>query len=64
MSYDFTGAVEAIRIWQTPKELSDALKTAALRLAALKDDGDIIKDMQLAVIDACLLLDAIKEIGD
>lgn len=60
--YDFKGAVVYAEQWYTPSELSLSLKNAALRLAALKDDGtDIIRDLQCATLDVCYFLDAIKE---
>lgn len=61
--YDFSEAVKELKQWYSPKELSDNLKTAALR-CAIPDAGvreDKILQMQLAVLDVCDFLDAIKE---
>lgn len=60
--YDFKAAVTCADQWYKPSELSLALKNAALRLAALNDNGtDLISDLQRAALDVCEFLDSIEE---
>lgn len=61
--YDFSGAVMELEQWYKPSELSLMLKNAALELAPLAKnrEGDLIACMQIAVMNACNFLDAIKE---
>ena len=60
--YDFSLAIEHIREWNRPSELSYELKDAALALATIKnDEGDLVKKMQCAVLSACWFLDCIIE---
>lgn len=60
--YDFRHAVVCAEQWYKPSELSLALKNAALRLAALNDNGtDLISDLQRAALDVCEFLDSIEE---
>ena len=61
--YDFSEAIKELTQWYSPKELSNNLKNAALRCAN-PDDGireEMVLKMQLAVLDVCDFLDAIKE---
>lgn len=61
--YDFRGAAVYAEQWFTPKELSDNLKSAALRCAN-PDDGireTTVLQMQLAVLDVCDFLESITE---
>lgn len=61
--YDFSEAIKELKQWYSPKELADNLKNAALRCANPDDgirEGMVLK-MQLAVLDVCDFLDAIKE---
>ena len=60
--YDFKAAVTCAELWYKPSELSLALKNAALRLAAINDNGtDLIRDLQCATLDVCEFLDSIVE---
>ena len=65
-TYDFTEATKYFNEWQTPRELSDDLKTAALKLA-ITDSGtheELILAMQRCVYSVCEVLDSIKEKPD
>lgn len=60
--YDFKAAVVCAEQWYKPSELSLALKNAAIRLAALNDNGaDLISDLQCAALGVCDFLDSIEE---
>lgn len=60
--YDFSEAIKQANTWYKPSELSEILKDAALRLAALNDNGtDLIRDLQCATLNVCEFLDSIKE---
>lgn len=61
--YDFTKVVEELEHTFSPAELSDNLKTAAMR-CAIPDSGireEMILKMQVAVLDVCAVIDAIEE---
>lgn len=61
--YDFRGAAVYAEQWFTPKELSDNLKSAALRCAN-PDNGireAMVLNMQLTVLDVCDFLESITE---
>lgn len=59
--YDFKDAIKIADNWYKPSELSRTHKDKALRLASLKDEVDIVPNMQCAVLDVCEFLDAIVE---
>lgn len=60
--YDFAKVVKELEQTFSPAELSDNLKTAAMR-CAISDSGireEMILKMQLAVLDVCAVIDAIE----
>ncbi len=65
VTYDFTEATKYFNECQTPRELSDDLKTAALKLSITdsKAREELILAMQRSVHTVCELLESIKERG-
>lgn len=63
--YDFSEARDYLNEWFAPEELAEELRRGALGLAALGtgDDDRLVRAMQLAVLDACDFLDAIRRRG-